>query len=188
MASEKTLCYQLIHADAWVWETRDLRLSILDTVLYRLGRAVPLSAANFRSFVIHRIVNAAEVAEILDCSRQNISDLTRKGKFHPLKATEKNTLYLKSETLWRKWSEKIRRPGEMLSSGCFLNFKTAIFTAPQRLEVHTEPSVPKEIVVAILVPLWIKSIARVYALQEVFKKTLECRGKFCYNIFKSFYP
>lgn len=104
MASEKTLSYQLIHADVRVWEARDLRLGILDTVLYWLGRAVPLSAANFRSFVTHRVVNAAEAAELLDCSGQNISDLTRKGKLCPIKATEKNTLYLKSEILQRRWT------------------------------------------------------------------------------------
>ncbi len=83
--------------------TWDAQLSIPDTVLYRQGRAVPLTAADFRSFVTHRVVNAAEAAELLDCSRQNINDLTRKGKLHPIKATEKNTLYLKSEVLRRKW-------------------------------------------------------------------------------------
>lgn len=83
--------------------TWDEQLNIPDTVLYRHGRAVPLSAADFRSFVAHRVVNAAEAAELLDCSRQNINDLTRKGKLHPIKATEKNTLYLKSEILQRRW-------------------------------------------------------------------------------------
>lgn len=83
--------------------TWDAQLNISDTALYRMGRTVPLSAADFRSFVTHRVVNAAEAAELLDCSRQNISDLTRKGKLRPIKATEKNTLYLKSEILRRKW-------------------------------------------------------------------------------------
>lgn len=83
--------------------TWDTQLNIPDTALYGEGERVALTAADFRSFVAHRVINAAEAAELLDCSRQNISDLTRKGKLHPIKATEKNTLYLKSEILRRKW-------------------------------------------------------------------------------------
>ncbi len=64
---------------------------------------MPLTAADFRSVVAHRVVNAAEAAELLDCPRQNINDLTHKGKLHPIKATEKNTLYLKSKVLRRRW-------------------------------------------------------------------------------------
>lgn len=83
--------------------TWDTQLNIPDTVLYRRGKPVPLNMTDFRDFVAHRVINAAEAAELLDCSRQNINDLTRKGKLHPIKATEKNTLYLKSEILRRKW-------------------------------------------------------------------------------------
>lgn len=83
-----------------VW---DVELTISDTFLYRSGRPVPLCAADFCSFVSHRVVNAAEAAELLGCSRQNINDLSRKGKLHPIKATEKSTLYLKSEVQKRNW-------------------------------------------------------------------------------------
>ena len=51
----------------------------------------------------HRVINAAEAAEILGCSRQNIIDLTKRGKLHPIKTSEKSTLYLKSEVLKRNW-------------------------------------------------------------------------------------
>lgn len=81
----------------------DEELVISDSYLYRQGKSVPLGIADFTSFVTHRVVNTAEAAELLDCSRQNINDLTCKGKLHPIKATEKNTLYLKSEVLKRKW-------------------------------------------------------------------------------------
>lgn len=81
----------------------DVELTISDGYLYRQGKSVPLSIADFASFVAHRVVNTAEAAELLDCSRQNISDLTRKGKLHPIKGTEKNTMYLKSEVLKRNW-------------------------------------------------------------------------------------
>lgn len=81
----------------------DLNMSISDAVLYRMGKLVPLTVSDFRNFVVHRIVNAAEAAELLGCTRQNIEYLTRTGKLHPLKASGKNTLYLKSEILKRNW-------------------------------------------------------------------------------------
>ncbi len=81
----------------------DIELTISDSCLYRQGKLVPLGIADFTRFVAHRVVDTAEAAELLDCSRQNVNDLTQKGKLHPIKATEKNTLYLKSEVLKRNW-------------------------------------------------------------------------------------
>ena len=81
----------------------DVNMSVSDSMLYRIGKKLPLSAADFRNFVMHRVVNAAEAAEILGCSRQNIIDLTKRGKLHPVKTSEKNTLYLESEILKRNW-------------------------------------------------------------------------------------
>ena len=51
----------------------------------------PLTAADFRNFAAHRAINAAEV---LSCSRQNIVDLAKRWKLHPIKASEKSALYL----------------------------------------------------------------------------------------------
>jgi len=81
----------------------DVNLSVSAAALYRMGRKVPLTASDFQSFVVHRVVNVAEAAEILNCSRQNIDYLTRAGKLHPVKSSGKNTLYLKSEILKRSW-------------------------------------------------------------------------------------
>lgn len=81
----------------------DVNINISDSVLYDIGVPVPLSADDFKSFVIHRVVNASEAAEALGCSRQNILDLTKRGKLHPIKSSEKNTLYLKSEIIKRNW-------------------------------------------------------------------------------------
>ena len=81
----------------------DVNMSISDSVLYRMGKIVPLTAADFRNFVTHRVINATEAAELLGCSRQNVIDLTKRGKLHPLKTSDKNTLYLKSEILKRNW-------------------------------------------------------------------------------------
>lgn len=81
----------------------DIGMNISDAELYAMGRKVPLTADDFQSFVQQRVINVSEAAEYLGCSRQNITDLTRRGKLHPIKATEKNTLYLKSEILKRNW-------------------------------------------------------------------------------------
>ena len=43
------------------------------------------------------------VGKLMGCSRQNIIDLTKRGKLHPIKTSEKSTLYLKSEILKRNW-------------------------------------------------------------------------------------
>lgn len=83
-----------------VW---DINMTISDSLLYQTGKKVPLTAADFRNFVTHRVINAAEAADILGYSRQNIVDLTKRGKIHPIKSSEKNTLYLKSEIQKRNW-------------------------------------------------------------------------------------
>lgn len=81
----------------------DVNLSVSDELLYRIGKKVPLSISDFKNFIVHRVVNVAEAAELLGCTRQNIDYLTKTGKLHPIKFSEKNTLYLKSEILKRNW-------------------------------------------------------------------------------------
>lgn len=81
----------------------DVNMTVSDSLLYRIGEKVPLTADDFRNFVSHRVVNAAEAADILGCSRQNVVDLVKRGKLHPVKSSEKNTLYLKSEIVKRNW-------------------------------------------------------------------------------------
>ena len=83
--------------------TWDVQLSISDTVLYKMGKAVPLTTEDFRSFIKHNVLTAAEAAQMLGCSRQNIDDLVRRGKLHPIKATGKTTLFFKSEIAQRSW-------------------------------------------------------------------------------------
>ena len=46
---------------------------------------------------------AEQRAELLNCSRQYINELVKSGKLHPIKASEKNTLFLKREILQRGW-------------------------------------------------------------------------------------
>lgn len=86
------------HGIAW-----DDMLTIPDFILYKMGELIPLSIDDFRCFASQRMVNATEAAEILDCSRQYINELVKKGQLHPVKAYVKNTLFLKSEVLKRNW-------------------------------------------------------------------------------------
>lgn len=78
-------------------------LEVSDERLYRIGVEVPLTLEDFRMFVRYRVVNTAEAAELLDCSRQNIEDLVRRGKLHPVKEMSKSKLFLKSEINQRNW-------------------------------------------------------------------------------------
>jgi hypothetical protein len=81
----------------------DVNMMLGDAELYEMGQEIPLSAVDFKNFVVHRVITAAEAAEILGCSRQNIDDLTKRGKLHPIKSSAKTTLFLKSEILKRNW-------------------------------------------------------------------------------------
>ncbi|MBQ9720967.1 MAG: DUF2442 domain-containing protein, partial [Oscillospiraceae bacterium] len=58
----------------------DENLTVSDAELYRMGEPIPLTAADFYSFAAERVINAAEAAEILNCSRQYINELVRKEK------------------------------------------------------------------------------------------------------------
>ncbi|MCR5523965.1 MAG: helix-turn-helix domain-containing protein [Clostridia bacterium] len=50
-----------------------------------------------------RVVNTAEAAKILNCSRQNIDDLIKRGKIKPIKEMANDKLFLKSDILKREW-------------------------------------------------------------------------------------
>lgn len=71
--------------------------------LYNDGIDVPVTLADFEAFVKHNLVNTKEVTEILGCSKQNVDDLVRRGKLHPIKSGVRYTLFLKSEVERRNW-------------------------------------------------------------------------------------
>ena len=76
--------------------------AISDRDLHEHGTAVPLSLDDFLSFVRNRVVSASEACTLLDCSRQNIDDLTRRGKLHPIRTDAKYKLFLRNEIIQRK--------------------------------------------------------------------------------------
>ena len=79
----------------------DENLSISESSLYETGNRIPLMAEDFRIIASERIVDAAEAAGILGCSRQYINELAKAGKLHPIKSSGKSTLFLKSEVIGR---------------------------------------------------------------------------------------
>ena len=81
----------------------DVNLRVSDEMLYQMKKKGVLRRVEFYHFAVQNVVNTAEAAELLGCSRQNIEYLSRTGKLHPIRATGKNTLYLKSEIMEQKW-------------------------------------------------------------------------------------
>ena len=75
---------------------------IPDNVLFVKGKSVPISLEDFCSFVRLRVINSSQAAEILNCSRQNIDDLIRRNKLHPIREDAKSKLFLKNEIVQRK--------------------------------------------------------------------------------------
>ena len=76
--------------------------SIPYNILYENGIPVPLSLRDFLTFVQKRIINTAQACQILGCSRQNIDDLVRRGRLHPIRTDEKQKLFLRNEVLQRR--------------------------------------------------------------------------------------
>lgn len=76
--------------------------ALSDRELYEHGTPVPLTIQDFMSFIRSRVISTSEACELLDCSRQNISDLIRRGKLHPVRADAKSKLFLRNEVLQRK--------------------------------------------------------------------------------------
>ena len=81
----------------------DENLMISYRTIYSMGKRIPLTIDDFRSYAAERVINAAEAAEILNCSRQYINELVKNKKLHPVKSSGKNTMFMKSEVLKHSW-------------------------------------------------------------------------------------
>jgi hypothetical protein len=75
---------------------------IADHALFAQGVDIPLSLQDFIGFVQNRVINATQACQILDCSRQNIDDLIKRDKLHPIRTDDKHKLFLKNEVYQRK--------------------------------------------------------------------------------------
>ncbi|KEF40427.1 hypothetical protein M670_00453 [Schinkia azotoformans MEV2011] len=50
-----------------------------------------------KAYIEKEVVNTAEAAEILECSRQNISQLVKYGTLVPIKAFARDSIFLRRE-------------------------------------------------------------------------------------------
>ncbi len=81
------------------------RAMISDRELHEHSAGIPLTLEDFTGFVRHRVVSASEACQLLDCSRQNIDDLMKRDKLHPIRKDAKYKLFLRSEILQRRKGE-----------------------------------------------------------------------------------
>ena len=69
--------------------------------LWQNGIELPLTPEDISSFAALNVIGTAEACAILTCSRQNIDDLVRRDKLHPLRSNRSGRLFLKSEVISR---------------------------------------------------------------------------------------
>lgn len=81
----------------------DENIIIPSETLYKYGQTIPLSKTEFVTFATERIINVDEAAQMLNCSRQNINDLTRRNKLHPVKRRNNKSVFQKSDIESREW-------------------------------------------------------------------------------------
>lgn len=78
-------------------------LEIADYILRKKGEPSTLTMKDMRLFIDHEAVDTAETARRLNCTRQNIDDLVKRGRLNPIKVGAKNKLFLGSEVEERLW-------------------------------------------------------------------------------------
>lgn len=73
--------------------------------LYQNGVDVPLRLEDFRAFAENNLISTHEASSLLKCSKQNIDDLVRRGKLHPIKKDGRYNLFLKCDVEARVWAK-----------------------------------------------------------------------------------
>ena len=76
------------------WGTK---LLVSSDALRRRGRPVALEASDVADLARQATLETSEVAQLLGCTRQNVSDLVRRGKLVPLKTSARGPLFLRSD-------------------------------------------------------------------------------------------
>lgn len=59
------------------------------------------SREELEQFIQAELINTADVMQILNCSRQNVFDLIKRGKLKPIRESKKERLFLRSDILAR---------------------------------------------------------------------------------------
>lgn len=83
----------------------NLHISYLE--LYRSGREKSMNLDEIERLFQYRVINSAEAAELLNCSRQNIEDLVRRDRLFPVKTMPKGKLFLKGTVESRRKGQNV---------------------------------------------------------------------------------
>lgn len=83
--------------------TFDDSIDIPAWILYDVGVTIPLSQDDFICFAKNNLLDTTECCEVLDCSRQNISYMVKRGQLEEVKANVKGNLYQKGDVLKNMW-------------------------------------------------------------------------------------
>lgn len=70
--------------------------------LWENGVTIPLSTDDLLRFVRRNVLITAEASETLNCTRQNLDDLVRRGKLTPVKTFPKGKLFFSGDLQRRK--------------------------------------------------------------------------------------
>ena len=70
--------------------------------LYLHGMTVPIRLDDIHRYIRRRVVSASEACDLLGCSRQNVDDLMRRDKLHPIRTDAKYKLFSKAEVMQRR--------------------------------------------------------------------------------------
>lgn len=76
--------------------------------LFEIGTTIDLSLDDFKSFAANRVINVNEACEILNCSRQNINNLIKRGVLNSIKSRGKSIALMKNEVIQRKWGRNVK--------------------------------------------------------------------------------
>lgn len=74
-------------------------LCISNTELYANGEYGPLCVTDLNNYAKENILTTAEVKSLLNCSRQYVSELVKKGILEPVNKTAQTPLFLKQDVL-----------------------------------------------------------------------------------------
>lgn len=77
-------------------------LALSAAELRQIGQPLPLDTGDVALLVSQAVCDTAEAAQLLGCTRQNVSDLVRRGRLVPLKESGRTTLFLRAEILARR--------------------------------------------------------------------------------------
>lgn len=78
-------------------------IDIPANILYESGETIPFSITDFQCFITNNLLDTPDSCNILNCSRQNLSYLTKQGKLTIAKENVNGNVYLKGNVLKNTW-------------------------------------------------------------------------------------